>query len=65
MFYNKKPVNKYRTLTYEKEETSYYGASCPVCGKMLSKQRPICFSCPIHSAEYYEKRKQNRENNQI
>jgi len=64
MFY-KKPTNKYRETTYEKEERRYFGATCPVCNKPLSKQRPVCFACPIHSLEYYEKKEKNRKDNQI
>lgn len=60
-----KPRNKYRETTYEKEERKYYGVTCPVCNKPLSKQRPVCFSCPIHPLEYYEKRQKKREDNEI
>jgi uncharacterized OB-fold protein len=64
LFY-KKSNNKYRETTYEKEERNYYGAVCNVCGKPLSKQRPVCFSCPIHPLEYYERKQKEREDNQI
>jgi uncharacterized OB-fold protein len=65
MFYNKKPINKYRETTYEKEERQWFGASCPVCGKPLSKQRPVCFACPIYPAEYYERKQKERQDKQI
>jgi uncharacterized OB-fold protein len=64
MFY-KKPTNKYRETTYEKEDRKYYQNACPVCGKPLSKQRPVCFACPIHPLEYYERKQKEREDNQI
>jgi len=64
MFY-KKPANKYRETTYEKEERKYFGFTCPVCNKPLSKQRPVCFACPIHPLEYYERKQKQREDNEI
>jgi|APGre2960657404_1045060.scaffolds.fasta_scaffold05522_4 hypothetical protein len=63
--FDKKPTNKYRETTYEKEERRYFGFACPVCDRPLSQQRPICFACPIHPLEYYEKKEENRNKNQI
>lgn len=65
MFYNKKPTNKYRETTYEKEDRMWFSAVCPVCSKPLSKQRPVCFACPIHPLEYYERKQKQREDKQI
>ncbi len=33
--------------------------------KRLSKERPVCFACPIHPLEYYERKQKEREDNQI
>jgi hypothetical protein len=65
MFYNKKPANKFRETRYEREEASWFGATCPVCDKPLSKQRPVCFACPIYPAEYYERKQKERNSKQI
>jgi uncharacterized OB-fold protein len=55
--------NNYRESSEDKQERKYWGTTCPVCGRPLSKERPVCFACPIHSVEYYErKRKENNEN---
>lgn len=63
--WNERPKNKYREITYEKEERKWFGGTCNVCGRPLSKERPVCFACPIHSKEYYERRKQERQEKQI
>lgn len=61
MFRKSSPYRRTRgesEYVYE-EDKRFYGAECPVCGKPLSKSRPVCFACPIYPAEYYE-RKQER-----
>ena len=63
--FGKKPTNKYRETTYEKEERKYYGLTCPVCNRPLSKQRPVCFACPIRPLEYYERKQKQRDEKQI
>jgi uncharacterized OB-fold protein len=56
-----RPKNKFRA-TVEEKANHYMGRTCPVCGKPLSSQRPVCFACPIYSLEYYEEReRRNKE----
>lgn len=57
--------NNYKKITYQSEDKTWFGRSCPVCGKPLSSTTPVCFGCPIHSKEYYERRKKEREEKQI
>jgi hypothetical protein len=64
MFFKKSP-NRYRETTYESEDRKWFGATCPVCDKPLSKQRLVCFACPIYPAEYYERKKKERDEKQI
>lgn len=64
MFY-KKTGNKYRENSEEKFERKFYGATCPVCNRPLSSQRPVCFSCPIHPLEYYERKQKEKQEKRI
>ena len=59
-----KPKNKFRASVEEKAD-NYMGRTCPVCIRPLSKQRPVCFACPIYPLKYYEERERRNKENRL